>query len=316
MKQYKEILEEILEKGTWKEPAREGMPMTISRFSIEKRFDLNEGFPLVTIKKTRFEGIVHELLWFLRGDSNIKYLVDNGVNIWTPDAHKYYLRICDRYLQYEKPMDIESFEENIKLGNLTTSYPFKGFYKLGDTGWTYPSMWTNYAGMSINQVSNLITNIKTKPESRYHIVNSWHPAYVSDYECALPPCHMLFHFNCRKGDNDTRYYLDCKLIQRSCDTFLGVPYNIASYAILTHIIAKLTGMIPGEFIWSGNDVHLYENHLNQVNVILEREPKNLPTLCIEDINWGGNIHNIKAEDFWLEGYESHPFVKGDLSVGK
>lgn len=349
MIQYKEILQEIIEKGTWKEPARPGMPKTISRFSIEKRFNLSDGFPLVTLKETRFSDIVTELIWFLRGDSNIKYLVDNGVNIWNKDAHKFYLRLHKEYTGNDGSLDLDSFIENIKEGRLhrtSLSDPRLGIgYKLGDTGWTYPRMWNNFAGMSINQVNNIVTSIINNPYSRYHVLSAWHPKYIGDLECALPPCHMMVHFNCRPIEfwdrvnllykpgainsssnlvlveeemNDfgiPKFYLDAKMIQRSCDTFLGVPYNIASYALLIHIIAKLTGTAPGEFIWSGNDVHLYEDQVDKARVLLEREPMKLPRLVIGDL-YGGDPSFWEEDDFKLVDYKSHPALRSKLHVGK
>lgn len=322
MEQYKEIINEILEKGVWKEPARVGMPRTISRFSIEKRFDLSNGFPLVTIKETKFKNIAHELIWFLRGDTNIKYLVDNGVNIWNNDAYKYYKRLNKAVIGFGEGLPIENFINHIKDGDLKGSLicAYLPHYKLGDTGFTYPVLWNKFPAqtdMDIDQIQRLVNGLKVNPNSRYHIINAWHPCYINDMATALPPCHMLAQFNMRPIQNEgcKGYILDCKLVQRSCDTFLGVPYNIASYALLVHYLAKLVGAIPGELIWSGNDVHLYENHVELAKSILEREPKKLPSLWLS--NGIDNLNKpLSIEDIHLENYEHHPFVKGELSVGE
>ena len=319
MKQYKEIISEILEKGVCKEPARKGMPRTISRFSIEKRFDLSNSFPLVTIKETKFKNIAHELIWFLNGDHNIKYLVDNGVNIWNMDAYKYYKRLHKVVTGFDASLTIDSFINHIKEGEFkgTSICEYIPYYRLGDTGFTYPLLWNKFptkTGKDINQIQKLINGLKQNPNSRYHIINSWHPGYVNDISTALPPCHMLAHFNMRPTyvEGGKKYILDCKLVQRSCDTFLGVPYNIASYALLIHYIANKVNAIPGELIWSGNDVHLYENHIELIPLIMGREPKKLPNLWLNsDIN-----ETLSIEDIHLENYEYHPFVKGELSVGE
>lgn len=316
MEQYKEILSEVLDKGTWKKPARKGMPSTISRFSIEKRFDLSRGFPLVTIKETKFSNIAHELIWFLNGDNNIKYLVDNGVGIWNSDAYKYYVRLHKYVTGFDASLTKESFIRHIKNGELdrTSICEFVSSYRLGYTGYTYPLLWNKYPGTDTNQINKLIKGLKSNPYSRYHIINAWHPGYVNEYSTALPPCHMVVQFNMRPSESEDGnvFLLDCKMTQRSCDTFLGVPYNIASYALLTHIIANKIKAIPGEFIWSGNDVHLYENHIDAAKLILSREPKELPYLHM-DI---GEYSKLDIKMFYLENYKSHPFVKGELSVGE
>lgn len=360
MKQYLEILQEILDKGTWKEPAREGMPKTIDRFSIEKRFDLQEGFPLLTTKKMYWKGILHELIWMLRGDTNIKYLVYNNVNIWNQDAYKYYVRICNKY--GESSINFDEFIDKIKISSLNYIRPNIN-YCFGDLGPVYGKQWRNWIKYrninpisnknefidGIDQIQNLINSLKENPYSRYHIVTAWNPSEM--FEAALPTCHVMFQMNCRKmtalqredfiakryefneeerlqmnpnatdddvnkicdEDNIPKYYLDCKMVQRSCDTFLGVPFNIAQYGFLTHIIAKLVNMVPGEFIWSGNSVHIYENHIDQVKEQLTREPIKLPELKI-NANWK-SIDNIKFEDFEIVDYQSHPPIKGELSVG-
>lgn len=370
MKQYLEILEEILEKGTWKDPARKNMPRTLDVFSVEKRFDLQKGFPLVTTKEVNWRSILTELIWFLKGDTNIKYLVDNNVNIWNKDAYKYYLRFANLNGDYHQKrilyqntdgsyrvMSRVEFINAIKSNNSILP-TYKG-YRLGDLGKVYGHQWRKWGSYydilslyypGVDQIQKVIDGIKQNPESRYHIVTAWNPSEI--FQAALPPCHMMFMFNCRKmyapqredyfakihnfseedrgmmnpnaTDEDVnkaydeagipKYYLDCKMIQRSCDTFLGVPYNIASYAFLTNIMAKLVNMIPGEFIWSGNSVHLYENHMAQVNLQLSRTPLELPHLVILKDKWE-SIDEIKVEDFDMVGYNHHPAIKAPLSVG-
>ena len=300
MKQYLEIIQEILDKGVWKEAARENMPRTLSRFSIEKRFDLQEGFPLLTTKKMFSKGMIHELIWFLKGDTNIHYLHINDVTkFWHQDGYKYYLKQME--LNNEEPLDFANWCLN--LSNIDFSK------KYGDLGKIYSYQWRSF-NTEIDQITNLINNLKNNPYSRYHVVSAWNPSEIN--QCALPPCHMLFQFNTRPKEDGT-FYLDCKMIQRSCDTFLGVPMNIASYALLVHIIAKFTSMTPGEFIWSGNDVHLYENHIKQAKEQLKREPKQLPKLVIKS-DWN-SIEDIKYEDFEIIDYEYHPHISAKLSTG-
>lgn len=359
MKQYLEILEEILDKGIWKEPARERMPKTIDRFSIEKRFDLTKGFPLLTTKKMYWKGILHEIIWMLKGDTNIKYLVDNGVNIWTDNGYKYYLKLCSeqgilRRATYEQ--FIEAIKNNIQWKNIKEPECPKD-YKPGDLGCIYGKEWrdwtnpieqcevensdnTSFGYNNIDQVQKVINSLKENPYSRYHLVTAWNPSEM--FQSAQPNCHIMFQFNCREmtlkeradyaknnnvfpynqgaqvekwldEDNIPKYYLDCKMVQRSCDTFLGVPFNIGQYAFLTHIIAKLVNMVPGELIWSGNSVHIYENHIEQVKEQLKRKPMELCQLKI-NADWE-SIDDIKFEDFEILNYKSHPAIKGELSVG-
>lgn len=345
MKQYLEILKEVLDEGTWKRPARDNMPRTISRFGITKRFDLSEGFPLVTTKKMFFNGALHELLWFLKGDTDIKYLQDNGVHIWDEDGYRWYKKTC-----IGTPASFEGWKKFVALGT-----------GLGDLGKIYSHQWRDFGkhidlqGVEIggiDQIQSVIDGIKKNPESRYHIVSAWNPTELN--EACLPPCHMMFMFNCREislkdriflaesrgfkeeldqviqaygklGPRDAalwvkmnalkipKYHLDCDMTQRSCDTPLGVPFNIASYALLTMIIAKLTNTVPGEFIWSGKDVHIYENQIDAVYNQLERTPLPLPTMEITG-DWD-SIEDIKFEDFKLRDYKSHDSIKYQLSTG-
>lgn len=264
MKQYLELCQHILENGNTKED-RTGTG-TISVFGYQMRFDLSEGFPLLTTKKLHVRSIIHELLWFLQGDTNIKYLAENGVRIWNEWAD----------------------EE----GNLGPVY-----------GHQWRS-WTGANGETIDQISELIQTIKTNPNSRRLIVSAWN---VSDIEkMALPPCHCLFQFYVNDGK------LSCQLYQRSADVFLGVPFNIASYALLTLMVAHVCDLEPGEFIHSFGDTHIYLNHIDQVKLQLTREPKALPKMKIN--RKVDSIFDFKYEDFILEDYQAHPHIKGAVSV--
>jgi thymidylate synthase len=264
MKQYHDLLRHILENGTRKTD-RTGTG-TISVFGYQMRFDLQKGFPLVTTKKLHLRSIIHELLWFLKGDTNIKYLKDNGVTIWDEWAD-------------EK----------------------------GDLGPVYGYQWRSWPGRNgekIDQITKLIDQIRKKPDSRRHIVTAWNPADVD--QMALPPCHALFQFYV--ADNK----LSCQLYQRSCDTFLGLPFNISSYALFTHMIAQQCDLEVGEFIWTGGDVHIYLNHLDQVNLQLSREPYPLPTLQIR--RQPASIFDYQFEDFEILNYQSHPGIKAPIAV--
>lgn len=264
MRQYLELCKHILENGVTKED-RTGTG-TISTFGYQMRFNLSEGFPLVTTKKLHLKSIIHELLWFLKGDTNVKYLQDNGVRIWNEWA-----------------------DENGELG------PVYGHQ------WR---SWPTKDGGTIDQISNLIDQIKNNPDSRRLIVSAWN---VSDIDnMALPPCHCLFQFYVANGK------LSCQLYQRSADVFLGVPFNIASYALLTMMIAQVCDLEPGEFVHTFGDVHIYTNHLEQVKLQLTRDPKPLPTMKLNpEVK---SIFDFKYEDFILENYEAHPHIKGVVSV--
>jgi thymidylate synthase len=264
MKQYQDFLRHILEYGTEKTD-RTGTG-TKSVFSHEMRFDLQQDFPLVTTKKLHLRSIIIELLWFLKGDTNIKYLRDNQVRIWDEWAD----------------------------GN-------------GDLGPVYGKQWRAWEttdGKIIDQISEVIEQIKTNPNSRRLIVSAWNVGEVS--KMALPPCHLLFQFYVANGR------LSCKLIQRSADAFLGVPFNIASYALLTHMMAQQCNLEVGEFIWSGGDCHIYSNHLEQVNLQLERSPLPLPTLVIQ--RKPSSIFEYQLDDFVFENYQFHPAIKAQVAV--
>ncbi|MDQ0225210.1 thymidylate synthase [Metabacillus niabensis] len=264
MKQYLDLCKHVLENGVKKED-RTGTG-TISTFGYQMRFNLQEGFPLMTTKKLHTKSIIHELLWFLKGDTNIKYLQENGVRIWNEWA-----------------------DENGELG------PVYGHQ------WR---SWPAHDGSSIDQISNVIHQIKNNPDSRRLIVSAWNVADVDDM--ALPPCHCFFQFYVAEGK------LSCQLYQRSADVFLGVPFNIASYALLVYMVAQVTDLEVGEFVHTFGDVHIYLNHLEQVKEQLQREPRPLPVLKInKDVK---SIFDFTFDDFSIENYHPHPHIKGVVSV--
>lgn len=264
MRQYLDLMQDILKNGASKTD-RTGTG-TLSVFGRQLRFDLSEGFPLVTTKKLHIRSILYELLWFLKGETNIKYLKDNGVTIWDEWA-----------------------DEN------------------GDLGPVYGSQWRSWPtadGRKIDQIAQVIEQIKKKPDSRRHIVTAWNPAEVENM--ALPPCHALFQFYAADGK------LSCQLYQRSADYFLGVPFNIASYAFLLEMFAQQCDLKAGEFVWTGGDVHLYSNHIEQANLQLSREPYPLPKLVIK--RKPASIFEYEFEDFEIVNYQSHPSIKAPIAV--
>jgi thymidylate synthase len=331
MKQYQDLLRQIINTGEWKKPARENMPRTKTSFGTQMKFDLREGFPLVTTKKMYYKGIVTELLWFLKGDTNIKYLVDNGCNIWNQDAYRWYLKHC-KDSDFEMgdietgkdgvyPFTYEEFLEEIKNPSYTLSLLKNENYVFGDLGKVYGYQWRNQNGK--NQLKHVVDGIKSNPESRYHIIDAWN---LSDFsEMALPPCHLLYQFNCVErqflteeeiAENTPRYYLDLQMYQRSVDSFLGLPFNIASSALLLEIIAKTVNMIPRELTWVGGDTHIYENHFEQVNELLSREPLELCTCQIyKNLKSIKDIENLKPIDISFENYDSFSTIKAPLSTG-
>ena len=267
-------------------------------FGYQMRFNLSEGFPLLTTKRVFLKGVIHELLWFLKGDTNIKYLVDNGVHIWDSDAYRYYNELCVKHGVL--PVDMDTF-----LGALGVESPIEG-YKFGDLNHVYGYQWRSWPkgdGQTIDQIQSVIDTIKNNPTSRRMIVSAWN---VADIEgMALPPCHVLFQFYVANGK------LSCMLYQRSADTFLGVPFNIASYALLTMMIAQVCGLQPGEFIHTLGDTHLYLNHLEQAAEQLSRTPRKLPTMRINpEVK---SIFDFKYEDFTLEDYDPYPTIKAPMS---
>ncbi len=264
MKQYLNLLQHILDHGIKKQD-RTGTG-TISTFGYQMRFNLQEGFPLVTTKKVHLKSIIYELLWFLNGDTNVKYLQDHGVRIWNEWA-----------------------DANGDLG------PVYGYQ------WRH---WRTPDGREIDQIANLIEGLKKNPDSRRHIVSAWNPADVDNM--ALPPCHTMFQFYVVDGR------LSCQLYQRSGDTFLGIPFNIASYALLTMMVAQVCGYKLGDFVHTIGDAHIYLNHIEQVKLQLSRTPYPLPTMRINpEVK---DIFSFKYEDFTLENYQCHPTIKGEISV--
>lgn len=274
MKQYLDLVQEVLNRGTQKGD-RTGTG-TKSIFGHQMRFDLSEGFPLVTTKKVHLKSIIYELLWFLNGDTNTKYLSENGVRIWDEWA-----------------------DEN------------------GDLGPVYGYQWRNWNGEGIDQIKEVIDTLKTNPNSRRIMVSAWNPSVLPDTtvsfsenvangKAALPPCHSFFQFYVADGK------LSCQLYQRSADVFLGVPFNIASYALLTMMVAQVCDLEVGDFIHTFGDVHIYNNHIEQVNLQLSREPKALPKMVLnKEVK---DIFSFKYEDFILENYDPHPAIKGQVSV--
>lgn len=274
MKQYLDLVKHVLEKGDFKED-RTGTG-TKSVFGYQMRFDLSKGFPMLTTKKLHLKSIIYELLWFLKGDTNIKYLNENGVRIWNEWA-----------------------DEN------------------GDLGPVYGFQWRNWNGDNIDQIKELIDNLKKNPNSRRMLVSAWNPSVlpdtsksfnenISEGKAALPPCHAFFQFYVNDGK------LSCQLYQRSADIFLGVPFNIASYSLFTLMIAQVCGYMPGDFIHTFGDAHIYTNHFDQVKLQLTRSPKQLPTIEINsEIT---DIFNFSFEDFKLINYDPDPHIKGDVAV--
>ena len=298
MKQYLDLLTRIKTEGAVKTD-RTGTG-TKSVFGHQMRFDLSQGFPLLTTKKVFLKGIIHELLWFLNGDTNIKYLVDNGVHIWDNDAYRYYNELCVK--EGVLPVTMEEFLRAAQEG---IDSPIEG-YKFGDLNHVYGYQWRSWPrpnGEAIDQIQQAVDLIKNNPDSRRIIVSAWNVADVE--KMALPPCHTLFQFYVANGK------LSCMLYQRSADTFLGVPFNIASYALLTMMMAQVCGLEAGEFVHTLGDTHLYLNHLEQVDEQLSRTPRALPKMRLNpDVK---SIFDFKFEDFTLEGYDPHPTIKAPMS---
>jgi thymidylate synthase len=264
MQQYLDLMRHVRDTGTVKDD-RTGTG-TLSTFGYQMRFDLGAGFPLVTTKKLHLRSIIHELLWFLSGDSNIRYLKENGVSIWDDWA-----------------------DEN------------------GDLGPVYGVQWRKWPtpdGRTVDQISEIMRQLRETPDSRRILLSAWNVAEIDNM--ALPPCHCLFQFYVADGK------LSCQLYQRSCDIFLGVPFNIAGYSLLTHMLAQQADLAVGDFVWTGGDCHLYSNHLEQANEQLAREPLPLPTLAIK--RRPESIFDYRYEDFEILNYESHPHIKAAVAV--
>ena len=274
MRQYLDLVKHVLDCGELKED-RTGTG-TKSVFGYQMRFNLANGFPMVTTKKLHLKSIIYELLWFLRGDTNIKYLKENGVNIWNAWANSN-----------------------------------------GDLGPVYGFQWRNWNNDGIDQISNLINDLKNNPSSRRHLISAWNPSVLPDTsksfetnvangKAALPPCHAFFQFNVISGK------LSCQLYQRSADIFLGVPFNIASYSLLTIMIAQVCDLKPGDFVHTFGDAHIYSNHFDQMKLQLSRKPRKLPTIKVnKEVK---DIFDFKFEDFILENYDPHPHIKGKVAV--
>ena len=296
MKQYLDLLDKICREGVVRGD-RTGTG-TKGIFGYQMRFNLAEGFPLLTTKKVFLKGVIHELLWFLRGDTNIKYLVENGVHIWDSDAFRYYNELCVKHGVL--PVDLDTF-----LAAAGVESPIEG-YRFGDLNHVYGYQWRSWpkaSGEVVDQIANVINTLKTNPTSRRMIVSAWNVADVEDM--ALPPCHTMFQFFVAEGR------LSCQLYQRSADTFLGVPFNIASYALLTMMIAKECGLELGDFVHTLGDAHLYLNHLEQADEQLKREPRALPKMYLNpEVK---SIFDYTYEDFTLDGYDPHPAIKAPLS---
>ena len=301
MKQYLDLLKLVKETGIKKED-RTGTG-TISIFGHQMRFNLQDGFPLMTTKKVNLESIIHELLWFISGDTNIRYLVQNGVNIWNDWPFQSWLNEtgqADKYTIHSKEWKemMKTFVEAI-----IRDEDFASQY--GDLGPVYGKQWRDFEG--VDQLEQVIEDIKNSPDSRRLIVSAWNPKDIPVMiKSGLPPCHTLFQFYVSNGR------LSCQLYQRSADVFLGVPYNISSYALLTLMIAKVTGLEPGEFVHSFGDTHIYLNHLEQVEEQLSREPHSLPQLKIK--NNRSSLFEFEINDFELTEYDPHPFISAPIAV--
>lgn len=371
MKQYHDLLKHILENGTYKKPARLNMPGTRSIFGYQFRHDLKT-FPLLTTKKMFWKGVVVELLWFLKGDTNVKYLIDNGVNFWNQDAYNFYVK---KFLNNDTNLQL-SFDDFVDHLKTNTPVHNTDEYVFGDCGFQYGRVWRNFNGK--DQITSVITSLKRDPNSRRHIVSAVDPEH--DNELALYWCHSMYQFNCRQIPYPTRfdmieeygynferihevsfngnvdelykmmdpdkadqimklykepivseqeimdileipkYYLDCQLYQRSGDVFLGVPMNIASYALLTNLVAKLCNMVPGDYIHTFGDVHIYDNHTEAVNIQLQNDCERYPLPTVE-INLpeydtlDGLFKTMTPEMFVLKNYQSYPAIKAELSTG-
>lgn len=289
MKQYLKLLNSVMERGLDSED-RTGVG-TRSVFGRHLRFDLNHGFPIVTTKKVHWKSVVYELLWFIRGDTSLKYLHDNGVTIWDEWADENGNLGPIYGAQWRRFGSGLFRQEKVKAENadgLVYGYKYQ------------------YRHAVVDQLANVITEIIKNPTSRRLVVSAWNPIDIP--EMALPPCHCLFQFYVRDGK------LSCQLYQRSCDSFLGLPFNIASYALLTHIIAKITNLSVGEFVWSGGDVHIYKNHFEQVKEQLSRIPRKRPMLRMKNFHSLAEVKDATIDDFELVGYNPYPAIKAPIAV--
>ena len=288
MKQYLELCRFVKENGTLKTD-RTGTG-TVSYFGYQARYDLEEGFPLLTTKKVHLKSIIHELLWFIQGDTNIKYLVDNDVRIWNEWPYEAYKKSSE----YQGE-DLKEFAFKVK-----ESAEFAK--KWGDLGPVYGKQWRDFGG--VDQLENLVNDLKNNPTSRRLIISAWNPPLIG--QMALPPCHAFMQFYVNNGE------LSCQLYQRSADIFLGVPFNIASYSLFTMMLAQVCGLKAKWFVHTMGDAHIYTNHFEQIDLQLSREPKKLPIMKINPNVT--SIYDFKYEDFTLEGYDPHPLIKGVVAV--
>lgn len=310
MQQYLDLLDHIMKNGVDKDD-RTGTG-TRSVFGYQMRFDLQKGFPIVTTKKLHLRSIIGELLWFLRGDTNIRYLVDNNINIWNEWPYKAYLKSQGKTVpavgSSEWSVGLTEFIERIKSDD--------EFAKLhGNLGPVYGHQWRHWPdgeGGEIDQIKTAIDTIKWNQNSRRIIISAWNVADIDSMAVAgLPPCHCLFQFYVRPAPDGGPSFLDCQLYQRSCDTFLGVPFNIASYALLDMLVAQQTNLRPGEFVWVGGDVHLYKNHFEQAREQLTRTPRALPWMAIAE---RPSIDTYEIDHFSLVGYDPWPAIKAPIAV--
>lgn len=329
MKQYQDLIRQILKEGVLKPSARDGMPPSISIFGAMMKFDLANGFPLLTVKKMNFAKIVPEVIWMLNGKTNIKPLVDQNCNIWNKDAYRWYLTKIKRgEIKIDgssKILSQEEFVDHVK--NMPTdgvhNKPFDPSmpYTIGDLGKIYGYQWRNQNG-EIDQVADLIKSLIDQPNSRYHIIDAWNKKEMP--EMGLPPCHLLYQFYLRPVapsehhliDKGMKYHLDMLMYQRSCDTFLGVPYDLVLGGLMMLIIGSIVNAKPGIFTWIGGDVHLYEDHIEQAKEVLTRAPHKLPAVVLyRDLYSIDDLSTLRPQHFGLINYTSHPYIHANLSVG-
>ena len=301
MQAYLDLLGHILEHGTVKSD-RTGTG-TRSVFGYQSRYDLRQGFPLVTTKKIHWKSVVHELLWFIRGDTNIRYLVENGVRIWNEWPFQHYLESTGRAGELTKHGP--AWRDALKQFTARIADDAAFAAKWGDLGPVYGRQWRNFNG--VDQLREVVDNIRRNPDSRRHIVTAWNPADIPEMvKAGLPPCHTLFQFYVAEGR------LSCQLYQRSADVFLGVPFNIASYALLTHLVARDCGLEVGDFVHTLGDAHLYSNHLEQAELQRTRAPRPLPRLRIADD--APDMFSLRFEDIALLDYDPWPAIRAPIAV--
>lgn len=301
MKVYHDLLQHILDQGTVKGD-RTGTG-TRSVFGYQMRFDLQDGFPLMTTKRVHWKSVVHELIWFIRGDTNLRYLVQNGVRIWNEWPFRHYLE--SNGLSESFPQHSQEWKEEMKrfVERIKTDADFAA--KWGELGPVYGRQWRNFNG--IDQLAGVIESIKTNPDSRRHIVTAWNPVEIPEMaKAGLPPCHTIFQFYVADGR------LSCQLYQRSADVFLGVPFNIASYALLTQLVARECGLAVGDFVHTLGDAHLYSNHIEQAKEQLSRQPRALPQVQFADKAPG--IFEISYDDILLLNYDPMPSIKAPIAI--